>query len=138
MQSDTIISLILALPIGVITGLYSGLIVSRYIRFSDLRNELLRIIRSIDFVQEEKHIYIFNDQDIVKIPLIASDLFFLQHKKAGEIVCDLRKAIDQTKILAIAGEMDISMYEEAYSQWQKMANKLPPNRLVLFSLWSNL
>ena len=138
MQSDTIISLILAVPIGIITGLYSGFIISRYIRFSDLRNQLIRIIRSIEYIQEENYVAIQNDQDVAKIPLIASDLFFLKHKNAGEIVTKLRSSIDQMKILAASGQIDVLAYDDSYKQWQTIVNNLTPNRAVLLSFWSRL
>lgn len=138
MQSDTIISLILALPIGVVTGLYSGVIVSRYSRFADLRNQLLRIIRTIDYMQEQGRVDIKNDQDVAKTTLIASDLFFLKHRRAGEVVSALRSDMDHMKILAMSGQTDVSGYEESYKKWQKIANDLTPNRLVLLSFWSKL
>lgn len=138
MQSDTVISLVLALPIGVATGLYSGVIVSRYARFADLRNQLLRIIRSIDYMQEQDRLDIKNDQDVSKIMLISGDLFFLKHQKAGQNVSALLSEIEHTKILATSGQIDVAAYENKYREWQTIANSLTPNRLVLFSFWSKL
>jgi hypothetical protein len=72
MSLDSILSLLLGIPIGLVSGLYTGLIVTRYARFAELRNEVLRIIRSIDFMREESRINITNDQDVPKFVLIAS------------------------------------------------------------------
>jgi hypothetical protein len=138
MKSETVISLVLALPIGVATGIYSGMIVSRYVRFADLRNQLLRIIRSIYFMQEQDHVDIKNDQDVSKIIFISSDLFFLQHQKAGYEVSTLLSEIDRTKILALTGKINVGAYESKHREWQSIANSLTPNRLVLFSFWSRL
>ena len=94
MSADSILSLLLGIPIGIISGLYTGIIVTRYARFAELRNETLRIIRSIDFVHEAPNILVSNDQDVSKLALIASDLFFLSHRTAGEKVNELRRVLD--------------------------------------------
>lgn len=81
MSSDSVISLLLGIPLSIITGLYSGVILSRYVRFAELRNEVLRIVRAIDFIQEPGRVLISNDQDVAKLVLIAGDLYFLKHRR---------------------------------------------------------
>lgn len=138
MSSDLIISLVLGVPFSIITGLYSGVILSRYIRFAELRNEVLRIIRTIDFMQEIDRVLISNDHDVSKLALIVSDLIYLKHHKAAEIASAIRTDIDEISIHVRAGRLNVAAFEQNYSNWQNMARSLPPNRLVLWSLWSRL
>jgi hypothetical protein len=107
MSNDSIISLFLGIPIGIISGLYTGIIVTRYARFAELRNEALRIIRSIDFMQESSFIQINNDHDVSRLILISSDMVFLRHSKAGELVNQLSKEIQSTNIAARSGQINI-------------------------------
>ena len=138
MSADSIISLLLSVPIGIISGFYSGLIVTRYARFAELRNETLRIIRGIDFVDEGRQIQISNDGDVSKLVLVASDLFFLNHMKAGEKVGELSKAISNTNYDARAGRVGIEEYSDRYGQWQAAARSLPANKTVVWSFWAKL
>jgi hypothetical protein len=138
MKCETLISLMLGIPIGVVTGLYSGIIVSRYSRFAELRNQLLRIIRTIDYMEEQSRVDITNDQDVGKIDIIISDLFFLKHKKAGEKMCSVLESIYRMKMLATSGKINVLQYEEYYLEWQKVVQSLTPNKFILFSLWSKL
>lgn len=138
MLSESTISLLLGIPIGIITGLYSGVIVSRYVRFAELRNQVLRIIRAIDFIQEPHGVAIRNNQDVSTLTFIASDLMFLEHRRAGEIVSTLRAEIDEISLHAKVGRLNVSAYGQDFARWQQTARSLPPNRLVLWSLWGRL
>lgn len=138
MTCEALLSLVLGIPIGVVTGLYSGIIVSRYSGFAELRNQLLRIVRNIDYMEEQGRVDITNDQDVGKIQTIIGDLFFLKHMKAGEEMCSVLKSIDHMKMLAASGKTNISEYEKCYLEWQKTVRCLTLNRFILFSLWAKL
>lgn len=138
MSADSLLSILLSIPIGVISGLYTGLIVTRYARFAELRNEALRIIRTIDFVHEAPKILVFNDQDISRLVVIASDLFFLSHRNAGEKVIKLSNDIQGTNKEARDGRVSIREYEDHYSRWQAVARDLPPSKRVIWRLWGKL
>lgn len=138
MSNDSIISLFLGIPIGIISGLYTGIIVTRYARFAELRNEALRIIRSIDFMQESSFIQINNDHDVSRLILISSDMVFLRHSKAGELVNQLSKEIQSTNIAARSGQINIIDYSNYYGDWQTRARNLPPNKFVIFSFRGRL
>lgn len=134
MSSEAIISLLLSIPLG----LYAGVVISRYSRFAELRNEVLRIIRTIDFMQEGDRVHITNDQDIAKLTLIVSDLLFLKHRKAAEVVSSIRQDIDEMSMHAKVGRLDVQAFGQNFANWQNMANTLPANRLVLWSPWAKL
>lgn len=138
MSKETIISLILAFPIGIITGLYSGVILSRYTRFAELRNEVLRIIRTIDFMQEAEKLVITNDRDVSKLSLVVSDLLFLKHKEAADVVARLSSDISEKKMHADARHLMVDAYKSSYVEWQKYANAITPSKSVIFSFWGKL
>lgn len=138
MSYDIIISLLLGIPLSIITGLYSGAILSRYVRFADLRNETLRIIRTMDFMQKSEGVFISKTDDVAKLILISSDLYFLKHQTAAAIVNTIRADIDEISMHARVGRLKVEAFEQNYSNWQNMARTLPPNKLVLWSLWEKL
>ncbi len=138
MSKETILSLILSLPLGVIGGLYSGLIVARYSRFSELRNEALRIIRTINYMQEEQKIIVSEKNDLPRLTLISSDLLFLQHRRAGNSIVTLSTAVLETNHEAEQGLVSIDDYEQRYLHWQSMVRNLQPSKRKIFALTWNL
>jgi hypothetical protein len=138
MSNDSILSLFLGIPLGIISGLYTGIIVTRYARFAELRNETLRIIRSIDFMQESAFIHISNDEELSKFMLISGDMYFLKHSKAAEQVNQLRDDIEASNREARFGRISMSDYSKRYGNWQDIARNLSPNKFVICSLWASL
>ncbi|WKJ89797.1 hypothetical protein QZJ86_17530 [Methylomonas montana] len=138
MSPESVFSLLVGIPIGLISGLYTGLIVTRYARFAELRNEALRIIRAIDYIEEGPLVKISNNEDVPKLINVASDLLFLKHKKAGEQVCQLLKNISDKTNDAKLGKISVVEFGEQHSKWQKTARELPGNKIVLWALWGNL
>lgn len=131
---DTIVSLVLGVPIGLVSGLYTGLIVTRYTRFAELRNEVLRLIRTIEFMQNGEQIDIENDRNVPKLALISSDLLFLGHHKAGETITKLWTEMSKINYEAKHGRIGIVEYSKYYSDWQKLGRKLPGSKRVLWGL----
>lgn len=78
------------------------------------------------------------DQDVAKLTLIVSDLLFLKHTKAAEIVSSIRSDIDEISMHAKFGRLDVHAFGQNFATWQTMANTLPPNKLVLWSPWAKL
>lgn len=138
MSKESIISLLLGIPLSIITGLYSGVILSRYVRFAELRSEVLRIVRAIDYIQEPSGVLITNDQDMANLPQVAGDLYFLKHRKAGDVVSAIRSDIDEMALHARAGRLKVGAFEQNHANWQQMARSLSPSKLVLWNLWAGL
>ena len=135
---ESVLTAVYTILISILSGIYSGVIVSRYSRFAELRNEVLRIIRSIDFMDESSHIAISKDEGVSKLQLISSDFIFLKHSRAASLLNMLAKEIQQVNYKAKQGQISIDDYSVAYSNWQALARKLPANNLVLWSLWAKL
>lgn len=126
-------SLFISVVTSVISGIYSGLIVARYTRFSDLRSEVLRVIRSINYMDEGNGIVsISGVSDLSKLHLVKSDLFFLKHIDAAHMISTLIDAINKTNIDASAGRLLIHDYEERYQKWQFIARTLSPQKKEIF------
>lgn len=138
MTDETLLSVLLGIPPGIIGGIYAGLIVARYQRFADLRSELLRIIRGIDFMDENGRVRITENKDTADILHIAGDFAFLRHKHAFEIASGLNAEISSTNHQAKGGGLTYEQYSEQYRKWQHRARSISPNPLVLLRLWSGL
>lgn len=138
MNAETLISLLLGIPIGVISGLYSGLIVARYQRFADLRSQVLRVIREIDFIKEESRIAFPKRKDVPELFLVASDFLFLKHRRAGESTLKLASEINEALYLASNGNIDYEVFQARYSAWQDAGRSLGPSPIRLLRLWSGL
>jgi hypothetical protein len=132
MSRETLIGLILGVPVEIISGLYSGLIVARYQRFADLRSQVLRIIREIDFVVETSHVKLLRRKDVPELSLIASDFVVLRHSKATKKTLCLQKEISETLYLASMGKVSYESLEKHYASWQDHARKLRPNPIFSY------
>lgn len=137
-MKQALLQLFLDVPVGILGGLYSGMIVSRYARFAELRNEVLRIVRSINYIQESSAVVISDDEDVSKLVLVSSDLFFLKHKKAAERVNLISSKIAESSYAARLGRVDSEEYGKLVTDCQYLARTLPPNKRVLWSLWGNI
>ena len=138
MSLDSILSLVLGIPIGLVSGLYTGLIVTRYARFAELRNETLRIIRAINFMQGESSLSITSDEDVPKLVLIASDLLFLNHQEAAKQVNEIFQEIASMTYDGRSSRVNSEEYGNRFKAWQQTARELPPNKMVLWALWGKL
>ena len=138
MSEDSTISLILGIPIGLISGIYTGIIVSRLVRFAELRNETLRIIRGINFIERPPVIEVSNENETSKLILISGDMYFLKHSKAGDILHSLSIEISRTNYEAKAGKTTLTEYSKHYEEWQIKARNLSPNKWVIFRLWGSI
>jgi hypothetical protein len=138
MSRENLIALILSVPVGIISGLYSGLLVARYQRFSDLRSQVLRIIREIDFVDQNSQINLPRRREVPELSLIAGDFIFLQHAKAGKRTLCLQKEISEALYLASIGKLDYQAFEKQHSCWQDAARRLRPNPICLLRFWAGL
>jgi hypothetical protein len=131
--TSLILGLILSFPVGVISGLYSGLIVAQYQRFADLRAQALQIIREIDFIEEGPKIIFPRRKDVPEFTTISSYLRFLGHSHAADQVLRLQSEIADVIYHASHGRMTFEPFSKCYVEWQKKGRSLKPS--VLWILW---
>ncbi|MEI8572747.1 hypothetical protein J0667_12410 [Methylomonas sp. WH-1] len=141
MSLDSIISLFLGIPIGLVSGLYTGLIVTRYSRFSDLRNEVLRIIRAIEYMPgtgDLGNVNVSHTEGLRTFNNIAGDLYFLKHEDSGDCVLNLLNNINSASDSVQKGRIDNVEFGRQHALWQKSARELTPSKKVLWALWGNI
>lgn len=130
MSLESLLALIFSLPIGIAGGLYSSLVVTKYARFSELRSEALRIIRSIGFIGDDDKLEITEPESLKSMALIASDLAGLGHKVACETVLEIYNVILASNSATTAGEMRPTAYMDAYADWQRRTREISPNKRI--------
>jgi len=125
-------NIILGLFTGMATGLYSGLIVTKYHNFLNIKNEALRAIQKIDYMLSGAKIEITNSSDISNLQYIASELCRLKHQEAGEEILKLFKEINTINIQAGTGQIEFESYKSCHLKWQESVRNLSPSKLVIF------
>jgi len=138
MSPESIISIIVSVPIGLISGLYAGLVVARYQRFSDLRFQAKRIVLELGCSVENDHMIFPKRSDTPEFYAIASDLLFLKHRKAAEVLLRLNSQIYETIQHAKMGRINFGTYQDHLLSWQLSINAISPNPLQLLRLWAGL
>ncbi|MBD9437962.1 hypothetical protein IB223_17825 [Pseudoxanthomonas sp. PXM03] len=130
MTNDSLFALILSLPIGIVSGLYSSLIVTKYARFSELRREALRIIRSINYIGDGAQMTVQEPANLSYLALIASDLYGLGHRSAGDTINSLYDTILGANRSVMSGAMDPLTYISQHGDWQRQAREIDPNKRI--------
>lgn len=129
---EVTLGLLGALVTGVVSGLYSGAVIARYSRFSNLRAEALRIVRSIDYMQEPAGMVIGNTERVSELPLIASDLAFLGHKAAAMQLFDTSNSLAVLTQSASYRLMSVEMVAEILNSAQATIRSLRGSTKVIF------
>lgn len=130
MTKDALLGLLLSLPIGILSGLYSSLVVTKYARFSELRREALRIIRSINYIGGESHVSVQEPTNLASLALVASDFYSLGHRSAGNTVNSLYDIILSCNSSVVSGAMAPQTYAANHSEWQHQVRKIGPSKHI--------
>jgi hypothetical protein len=138
MSIETIISLVLSIPIGIISGLYAGVVVARYQRFADLRLQAKKLILEIDWIWEDAKIAFPRRDNVREFTTIASDLFFLGHNDAGKNVLEIRDSVTRTMMEARAGKINCDGFSQSYGSWQYQIRSLAPHIYPILKIWGGL
>ena len=97
-------NIIIGVMTGIISGGYTGLVISKYILFTSLRREALRIIRRIDYIDGQGY---SNYESLPEMVLISSDLLSLNHQKAGDGIMGVFKKIN-TELSMCSGQAKLA------------------------------
>ena len=138
MSKETIISLLLSIPLGIISGLYAGVIVARYQRFADLRLQAKKVILEIDWNWEEDRMVFPRRTNVREFSTIASDLLFLGHKAAGTNVLEIQYSVTRTISEASDGRVNFEEFSESYGNWQYRIRSLAPQTFTILKIWGGL
>lgn len=121
-------NIVIGITTGIISGAYTGLIISKYILFTSLRREALRIIRRIEYVSGKGY---SKTESLPEILLISSDLLSLNHKKAGGITMQVFEEVNKETSSSSANINEHVLYKS-----QEVLRHLPANILVLINPFS--
>jgi len=139
---ETILSILIgalvSVPIGVLGGIYAGLLVARYQRFADLRLRARRVVQELGFIQEGNRIEIRGPRETPELGFIASELFFLQHLEAAEVLLRLGPEIYSTLMDAEMNRISLTELYERYGAWQDATIGISPNRRQMLKIWAGL
>lgn len=138
MSKETIISLVLSIPLGIISGLYAGVVVARYQRFADLRLQAKKVLLEIEWFWEEDKIAFPHRNNVPEFSMIASDLLFLGHKTAGTNVLQIQYAVTRTISEARVGRVSPEEFNEKYRNWQYKIRNLSPQMSTILKIWGGL
>jgi hypothetical protein len=138
MSKETIICLVLSIPLGIISGLYAGVVVARYQRFADLRLQAKKIILEIDWIWEEDKMVFPHRTNVREFSTIASDLLFLGHKAAGKNVLEIQDSVTRTISEARVGRISFEKFSDSYGNWQYRIRSLAPQMFPILKIWGGL
>ncbi len=131
-QQKIIISFFVNIFFAILAGIYSGLVVARFSRFEELRNEVKRIIHGIDYISTEVDLLkIIPKKEPSEILSISSDFLALGHKEAGELASLIMSELSTFRSLP---STKYEQFNEGYIRWQKLCRKMKPNLKVILNL----
>lgn len=132
------VTFLLSIPIGIISGLYAGLVVARYQRFADLRLEAKKVILQIDFLWEDDHMVFPGRAEIPEFSRISSDLAYLGHKSAAKVVSEIWQDVGRHITKSQTGRFSYEAFNSKYAEWQRSIRGLSPRPWSIIKLWGGL
>lgn len=102
----------ISLVFGILTGLYSGAIVSRINRFSSLKSELLSVLNDIEYISGDEREKNLCSKSVKSIRQVGSDFFRFGHLKAGVVAFDVAKEINDKFYLYIQNKCGENSLDE--------------------------
>lgn len=123
--------LVMALIPGAAAGYYSGLLMAKQAKFNSLKHEALRCIRRIDYVPQGPGTALRETDRVKELFLIASELFHLRHRRAGESLMAIATSASQ---LANRGHATtpIEAVQAQIEDWQLRIRQIRPGwRFIL-------
>lgn len=132
MESLIVMDILINIILSILSGIYAGLIVARFVKFEEIRAQVKRIVQDIDFMNEGPNgeLVIINEPKIRDLDYCYSELLYLKHKNSANVVGSLITAISNTKIAPFQATGDIGDF---YIVWQRMVREMAPNIRVLLS-----
>lgn len=82
---DIFLSFLIGILSGVISGVYTGIICSKYAAIEEIKREVLRVIRRVEYA-DGKYIRGHHPKDIEAIFLASSELLGMGQIEAGKVI----------------------------------------------------
>ncbi|WP_206861296.1 hypothetical protein [Lysobacter changpingensis] len=130
MANSFIYELTMALVPGALAGYYFGLLMAKQAKFNALKHEALRCVRVIDYMGDERRTDFQHTERVKELHLIASELFHLKHRGAGEKLLIIVRQV--TDLIASSREVPVETTASNFARWQKELRALRPGwRFIL-------
>lgn len=128
------LSVIATIVLGILSGLYSGLVVSRAAQFNELIREAERPLKRFDCMEEDgKVIFRFSTDDLRAIGFAAADLAANGHVQASVAVTAVEREINDAILKAKGGRFSYVDLENAALVLRHRLGALRPTRLAIYS-----
>lgn len=137
MSEGFLYDLAMALIPGTIAGYYSGLLTAKYAKFSSLKSEALRCVRGVSCVGDGRGTSLLDAEKVPDLYLIASELLFLKHRRAGEALSELSGEASNLVASCKLTNVPFQKFDDAQSNWQVRIRALRPG-LNFFLPWGQL
>jgi len=121
---DFWMGLIVGTLIGAAFAFPSGVILARWQRFYQIRDDALRIIQMIDFVNEGGRVAFIRSPEVEKLTLLAGDFFRIRQSAAGEKLGMINQEIINYLYVTPAARSDYTAFERSYAEWQHTLRNL--------------
>lgn len=131
MANSFVYELAMALVPGAVAGYYSGLLMAKQAKFNSLKHEALRCIRRIDYLPQGVGTALRETDRVKDLLLIASELFHLRHRRAGENLMAIAKHASQL-INGGHATTPVDAVQAQVEDWQRRIRQLRPGwRFIL-------
>lgn len=125
--------LLLDIFTGLLTGLYSGLIASKYLRYVTLRNQVLQAVRQVEQLHgyDEEHVALARRRDLKQLKHIAEELHQIGYERAAQKVHEVQTMLQHAHDQNHAAE-DL---EAQLDIWLEAMRRFHPALLPTLQAW---
>jgi DNA polymerase III delta subunit len=129
--------LMMALVPGTVAGYYAGLLTAKQSKFSALKSEALRCVRSINYIGDEQQTDLHKTERSEELYLIASEFLQLKHRRAGENLLTIAGEVAKLVASCQMSSVPVQGVMSNITQWQERIRALRPG-LRFFLPWGKI
>ena len=131
MVMDIFLSLVTGVISGIISGIYTGIICSKYAAIEEIRREILRVLRRVEYA-DGKYIRGHNPKDIEPIFFASSELLGMKQKKAG---LEIRKIYNKMMEEFYQNQRGKPLTKDLIDNFQPQVRLLKISKTQLLKFW---
>lgn len=119
--------------LSILTGIYGGLVVSRFLKFEDVRGRVRVLVNRVEYTNDAvgEGYVVTSSTYQGELTECSTEFFYMGHERAGDSVNNLRDAIRDASCAPRHITGDIFEFNHV---WNNMVRSMRPNFFVLFSL----
>jgi len=128
---DIFLSLLIGVLSGVISGVYTGIICSKYAAIEEIKREVLRVIRRVEYVNG-RYIRGHQPKDIEPIFLASSELLGMGQTEAGKV---MRTIYNKMREEFHQNDCGRTLTPDLIDNFQPEVRLLKINKIKLLKFW---